>query len=962
MTTNPGQPKMRKAYAIIHGHFYQPPRENPWTQTVPHQESAKPHHDWNERITAECYQPNTRARMLDDRGQIVSLGNNFASLSFNVGPTLFSWLETAHPDVYQRILAADQQSCVDHDGHGNAIAQVYNHTILPLATQRDQLTQIRWGLREFAYRFKRPAEAVWLSETAINQTTVACLIAEGVKFVILSPTQAQRVRKIGERAWTDVSDSSIDPTQPYRLFLSGAATDKGQPEGDAGEGSSSGGPAGVPEKRPSLAPLPQPSDKHLDVVFYDGRLANDIGFSHLLRDGDALARRIHEVAAKSASSNTHIMVPIATDGETYGHHEAGGERVLASLVNAKLPGLQIEVTNFSHFLAMVPPTMEVELKLGSADGEGTSWSCSHGVGRWYRDCGCNTGGAPGWNQKWRGPLRRSIDLLRETASELFERIGATLLVDPWRARDDYIECILDRTPKTREAFLERHAAGALTDEQRSTVLRLLEAQRYVQFAYTSCGWFFNDISGIEPQQNLRYAARAIQLLEEIAPPDLETRFLDLLHEAKSNIPEQGTGRDVYVKYIRPDVYTPERAANQVLLHRLIQRPVSGKRTAKPRAALLAEQETLVAHTYNVRCLQVALWQDLGAKVRDDSDSIESLSKGGSAVDPSVYCGRLVVTDADTLQTHELVFVVFTDHNLHPVSYLMRAETEDVYAGFAAAAVQQLPSPPPVVERSRLATFLEQAGLECYSAADIYPEDRERMFGGLLEAFGQLTEEHLEIVYGESLGAMDYLAAMGLPMPKQYHASVEFALSSHVMSEMEKLYTKEVGQYAPSQLQASLRKVLQITQTHRLTLDTALLKQRLHRALADYLSKLTRRFLTLKLDGDEPTRSRELDGFLRALHETLELIELAEQLGVKVDHSDLQNMTFEILERTVPRYLQILRAALESVNQTEGEHEHFPRFFQEYRFMQKCLKFAKRLNFNIERYREYLISAELTMQS
>jgi alpha-amylase/alpha-mannosidase (GH57 family) len=355
---------------ILHGHFYQPPRENPWTDQIERQDSALPDHDWNERIAQQCYIPNTCSRVLDPQGKIVGINNNYEYLSFNFGPTLLSWLEKAHPLHYQKIIEADKISCQKYQGHGNAIAQVYNHIIMPLADRRDKLTQIRWGKADFYHRFGRVAEGMWLAETAMNMETVECLIEEGIKFVILAPSQALRIhapetkRKSGEKEeWTDVSFSNINTMQAYRLYPKDAQGNK-------------------------------LSEKYLTAFFYHGPLAHGISFAHFLRDANSLADRILEYAGPEQEGPR--LVHAATDGEIYGHHEPFGDMCLAFLYTRLAREKNIELVNYGSFIERFPPGAEVEIK--DAQGEGTSWSCVHGVGRWIRNCGCSTGGKEVWNQ------------------------------------------------------------------------------------------------------------------------------------------------------------------------------------------------------------------------------------------------------------------------------------------------------------------------------------------------------------------------------------------------------------------------------------------------------------------------------------------------------------------------------------------------------------------------------------
>jgi len=459
---------------VIHGHFYQPPRENPWTGEVETEPSAAPYHDWNERIHAECYAPNVV---------------NYPNISFNFGPTLLTWLERHHLDTYEKILVADKESAARRSSHGNAIAQAYGHAILPLCNARDRVTQIVWGLADFRYRFGREAEALWLPETAANDEVLALLIDHGMRYVILSPNQAR---------------GKVDSSKPY-LFRH-----------------------------------PNGSDRSLAVFFYNGPLAQAIAFEKAL----ASSRGLVEQFLRAAGIGD--LVNVATDGETYGHHFKFGDLCLAHALEVEAKEAGFWITNYGEYLDRHPPETETEIDNGP-DGEGSSWSCVHGVGRWSRDCGCHTGGEPGWNQSWRKPLRDALNFLRDDAAIKFENLGSELFRDPWSARNDYIAVILDER-RGREEFFARHALLPL-DETRA--LKLLEMQRSALLMFTSCGWFFSDLAGIETIQVMRYAARVIDLQKQLGFEPPQQHFLEMMAEAKSNDPEKGNGADIFLRAARP---------------------------------------------------------------------------------------------------------------------------------------------------------------------------------------------------------------------------------------------------------------------------------------------------------------------------------------------------------------------------------------------------------------------------
>ena len=512
-------------YLCIHGHFYQPPRENPWLNRIEFQASALPYHDWNERVARECYGPNTRARLLGKEGRIKELLNNYEYMSFNFGPTLLSWLEKAHPWIYDQIIVADGLSMDHYQGHGNALAQVYNHIIMPLADRRDKLTQIRWGLADFRHRFGRPAEGMWLSETAVDSETLQLMAGEGVKFTILSPDQAAMVRPIHKsnrpEKWEDVSGGRIDISRPYQVQFDGS-------------------------ERNSIA-----------VFFYHGPLSRAVAYEKLLASGDKLLSHIED--GYNGNADGPELISLATDGESYGHHFKFGDMALSWLFDHLKADDRISLTNYGAYLERFPPKDEVRIV------ENSSWSCAHGIGRWCSDCGCTVGHTPGWNQAWRAPLRQGLDWLAGKLASVFEERGGRLFKDPWKARDDYIALLLQTSPEDRDLFLDHHSDRSLERAERIEALQLLESQRMSMFMFTSCGWFFDEISGLEATQVLRYAARGLDLVRPWTGEDLESGLLEFLAGAHSNDPAYGNGAVVYREKVAASRIGPSRAtANEVL--------------------------------------------------------------------------------------------------------------------------------------------------------------------------------------------------------------------------------------------------------------------------------------------------------------------------------------------------------------------------------------------------------------
>jgi alpha-amylase/alpha-mannosidase (GH57 family) len=494
-------------YVCIHGHFYQPPRENPWLEAIELQDSAYPYHDWNERITAECYAPNAMSRILDDQDRIVQMVNNYAQMSFNFGPTLLAWMEKKAPSIYQAILKADQESQKRFSGHGSALAQAYNHMILPLANRRDKVTQVLWGIQDFEHRFARKPEGMWLPETAVDLEVLDILAEQGIRFTILAPHQASRIRPLDALKWEDVTGGKIDTTMPYLVNLS--------------------------------------SGRSIVIFFYNGPISRAVAFEKLLNSGDSFARRI--LGAFAGKENKPELVNIATDGESYGHHHRFGDMALAYAIHHIESNNLAMLTNYGKYLEKYPPTHEVEIL------ENTSWSCAHGVERWRGNCGCHTGRHTDWNQAWRAPLREALDWLRDTLNPIYDEKSRLFLRDPWDARNDYIQVILDRSPANVENFQRRHGTHDLNEMEKIAVLKSMELQRHVMLMYTSCGWFFDELSGIETVQILQYAARTLHLAREILDQDLEPSFLEHLAQAKSNVPEYRDGRLVYERSVRPGV-------------------------------------------------------------------------------------------------------------------------------------------------------------------------------------------------------------------------------------------------------------------------------------------------------------------------------------------------------------------------------------------------------------------------
>jgi alpha-amylase/alpha-mannosidase (GH57 family) len=682
----------------IHGHFYQPPRENPWLEVIELQDSAAPYHDWNERITRECYAPNAVSRILDQEGLIVRLVNNYARMSFNFGPTLLSWLELKAPEVYAAILQADRQSCDRFSGHGSAIAQVYNHMILPLANSRDRATQILWGIRDFEYRFRRRPEGMWLPETAVDLESLELLAQFGIRFAILAPHQAARVRRIGESDWQDLNGAHIDPRQPYRQAL--------------------------------------PSGRSIALFFYDGPVSRAVAFEGLLFNGERLIERLAGVFANAEERPQ--LAHIATDGESYGHHHRFGDMALAyALEQIDTRGLA-RLTNYGEHLERQPPTDEVQIV------EKSSWSCPHGIDRWWRNCGCSSGARAGWNQEWRTPLREALDWLRDQIAPIWERHAGMLLHQPWSARDEYITVILDRSADCVHEFFSRHAREPLTPAQTSRALKLLELQRNAMLMYTSCGWFFDDLAGIETVQILKFAGRVVQLAEELFGEPIESSFVGKLARAKSNMPEQGDGARVYSRWVgAAKLDLAKLAANYALSNLLADFPEAG-----------------AFYCYDV-------------KLQDQRVFNAGRAKLGT--------GRIEMRSRVTLESQEFAFAALHlgDHNM---SASVTAETADATYQQIVEAISE-----PFLRADLTATMREierRFGGSHYSVQSLFRDEQTNVLRQILAANGEEADTLYRQIYEPRAPLLRYLTHLGIPLPKVFSAAAEFVINSQLRAALE----------------------------------------------------------------------------------------------------------------------------------------------------------------------------------
>lgn len=683
----------KKVYLTIHGHFYQPPRENPWLESIELQDSASPFHDWNERINNECYNPNSVSKIVDNRNKILDVVNNYGLMSFNFGPTLLSWMEEYAPLAYERVIKADIESASEHGGHGNAIAQVYNHMIMPLASEKDKQTQVKWGIKDFETRFGRVPEGIWLAETAVDDDTLRVLIENGIKYTILSPYQALKIRKIGDKEWTDVSWGNIDPARPYRYYIKSAP------------------------------------NKYIDLFFYDGAISKSVAFDEILKDGNKFIRRLKEGVSEAREYDQ--IINIATDGESYGHHTKFGDMALSYVLRVRAKEEGFILVNYAQYLESHKSEMEVDIKQAS------SWSCFHGVGRWKEDCGCSTGGHPGWNQKWRKPLREALDYLRDELANIYEKEGKKYFKnDVWDVRNAYIDVILDRSELVIKKFQKDNFIKELFEEQRVKAMELLEMQRQSMLMYTSCGWFFSEISGIETTQIMKYAARAMQLAKAFSRKELEKHFLDLLDEAQSNFPEFGTGKDIYEKFVKPSIVTIKQIASLWAVSSLYKD--------------FEDEE-------DVYCYKIK------------KHSYKKVQKGSA----KLLVGHIEIQSKITLQKSNVMFalVQYAGGDFHCAIKEFSDETE--YANIQKELFRIFMLNPLTEIIRALDEFF---GREYFTLKDIFIEERRKILQTMLK--GKMTQFALayQEMYTEGKSSIYHMQSLGLSIPDEFKISAGYTLS------------------------------------------------------------------------------------------------------------------------------------------------------------------------------------------
>ncbi len=808
----------------IHGHFYQPPRENPWTEDIELQPSAFPYHDWNERINHECYKPNSIARVLDNQGFIVDIVNNYEKMSFNFGPTLMSWLEKKDPDTYKRIIEANHKSIAAHNGHGNAIAQAYNHIILPLANRRDKSTQIKWGIADFKKRFEVKPESIWLPETACNEETLEVLVEEGIKFIILEPHQAQAISSLDSDEWQDVSSGNINPQHPYRCFL---------------------------KKDPK---------KYIDIFFYDGAISRSVGFENVLANAAGLMDKINSAVVSEEPPSQ--LISISTDGETYGHHKAFADRVLAYILNVEAANNGFKVTNYAEFLAENPPTYKVRIKDGD-NGEGTSWSCEHGVKRWKEHCGCRGDGPPQWNQHWRSGLRHALDYLRDQLAIIYEQEGAKYFKDPWLARDLYIDVVLDRSPESRAEFFKKVSINSNGQNlepscKGSIEMKLLEMQRYAMLMYTSCAWFFTELSGIETVQVIQYAARAIELAKSIrgeTESAFEEEFLRILSDAKSNVPEYQDGKYIYENFAKGAAVTLEKvAAHYAIMSSFDKLGVDFDITNFRVRFINPRQESFGNHTLST--------------------------------------GRIIISSKTTLEEEDFGYIVLQFGafdfrcSLKPYSQLNNEFGDPLLLG--KDLFEMLYQSHIVELLRRIDQYL---GEDYYSLQGLFHEERTKIISSLSKEALEKVSHMYEAAYEENKRISEFYTSQKIPVPKEMKFISEFAINKKFKEEIFNLAKTGFS----TKTIKSLMELMHLAKLSSVNLD----KEEVNKFLSQELETRIRRI------------TQEAD--YKAIPECLNISKIASKLDIELSIDEPQVILFDFL-KMIDENLIIDKVVMDDLNQ------------------------------------------------
>ncbi len=781
----------RRRFVCVHGHFYQPPRENPWLETVEVQDSAAPYHDWNDRVTAECYAPNGASRIVDVNNEIIRIVNNYARMSFNFGPTLLSWLQDNAPRTYRMILDADKTSLQRYSGHGSAMAQVYNHIIMPLASPRDALTQIRWGIADFEFRFGRKPEGMWLSETAVNRAVLDLMAQEGILFTILAPHQCARIRKIptpsaNPCAPQPTQSTSKDPDAEIAEKSNSSATDLCWTETPN---------ATVDTTRAYSVPLDE--GRNITVFFYDGPISRAVAFEGLLNSGEAFGDRLLAPlpkffpgeAARSTLPHRHRRrelrppPPPRRDGSLLCHaldrRKPSGPPHQLRRIPRHLPAAVAGRGRRRHRLVLLPRHRALALQLRLQRRQAR---LVPGVAR-----------AP--PPSLRSPPRRHRPHGR--------KIVQAPVKDLWVARDAYIEVVLNRARATE--FFSRHATHTLSTAERVTALELLELERHTQLMYTSCGWFFDEVSGIESVQVIAYAGRVLQLAAKLfgAPgAALEQQFLAILETAKSNIPEIGTAADVYRRYVTGMKIGLEAVGAHYAISSIFRNyPEDGE----------------------LFCFDL----------HRDSHEVFTSGRGRVAI------GRALIRSRITEEAETICFAVLHlgDQNLSAAVKRYNpddARETEAFAKFStevglAIRRANLPEVIRLIDRffgPRRATDGDTSptGSTGYSLTSLFADEQHRILKTILNQTISEMEDSLRKIYEDHASLMHFLTESGMAAPPALALAASFAINASLRRAIE------AEQFDP----VAIETLLDRAANDQITLDASLLSftagQRMKRAM------------------------------------------------------------------------------------------------------------------------------------
>ncbi len=738
-------------YICIHGHFYQPPRENPWLDDVELQDSAHPNHDWNERVTEECYRQNAASRILGKDRKIVDIVNNYKYMSFNFGPTLLYWMEKHAPDVYKSILQADKESCEQFGGHGSAISQVWGHMIMPLCNERDKFTQVYWGIRDFEKRFGRRPKGMWLAETAVDSATLEALAEQGIEFTILAPGQAKAVRKIGDKKWQETDASKLDTCLPYVCRLE--------------------------------------SGRSIDLFFYNGPASHDVAYGGLLHSGENFANRL--ASSFGSGDGNGRLVHIATDGESFGHHHRHGDMALAYCLHNIHTKSDANITVYSQFLEKFPPQWEVQIH------ENSSWSCAHGIERWRSNCGCCGDQEYVGKQQWREPLRDALNDLRDDLAYLFEERMKEYVKDPWQVRNEYIEIVNDRSDENVNACMEKWTGKVLDPESKTAVLRLLEMQRMSMMMFTSCGWFFDDISGIETVQIMQYASRAMQIASEFDSQDYESEFMEKLRDAPSNKDGHRDGKQIYQSQVVPSKIDLKRVGAHFALSSIF---LNGE---DPLSDIFSYSTTIEEFKRYEAGIQVMTISRVNIRSR--------ITHHSQAMDiVGLYLGAQNLFAAISHKMHD-----------DPFWQLVR-ELEEAFSNGDISQVMRMMN---VAFESK-----------SYSISSLFKDEQRKILNELLQSTWQEIESSYRHIYVHNYAIMQMIANMKMPMPPAFAVPLQFIINLDICRQLQ---SDEINY-------PELRKRLEEARRFSLSLDQKLIKFEAGRKLSKLFETLSEKPEDLKL--------------------------------------------------------------------------------------------------------------------